>query len=618
MSVTFYRRAWLLACFLYCGFQPLSVMAESTAGEYIEHFDADILINEKSETIVTETIRYRFGSEEKHGIYRDIPVDYVTRLGARQSTELLIETVQNEEGNDLRYEKSQTGGNVRIKIGDPNQYVSGSKTYVLRYRINDALTFEDSFDELYWNVTGNEWRVPIMSVSATVRTLRPVKDVRFACYVGPRGSENRCDPSTIQDILDTKKGVHIAWSEPLSEGSGVTVALGFGKGYATEPTVFERVYRFFWNNPLTLFPILVFGFMLRRWWRYGRDPKGRGTIIPEYEVPGMLSPLHIAALQDGRVTGKAIPAAILDLAVKGFLQIKRTEKDGLIIDTTDYQFTETLRHPEKGTIEYLLVEALFSNSKLDIEGAKKLLSSPIAKFLPKILRQSVESTVASEKDFHDISLRSVNVSELKNKFYAKIPDLQKRAVQDLVIRKLLEKSPQEVWGKYALFGVLILFGAFFLIPILELSGVNVIALLVSVPIYFGFVYYMPRVTKEGAVLREQLLGLKEYLQIAEKRRLDFHNAPEKTPELFERLLPAALLLGVSDIWAKEFASISLAPPNWYHGVNPMTFSAVSFADDIGNFNSLAGQSLASAPSGSGSGGGGSSGGGHGGGGGGSW
>jgi uncharacterized membrane protein len=147
---------------------------------------------------------------------------------------------------------------------------------------------------------------------------------------------------------------------------------------------------------------------------------------------------------------------------------------------------------------------------------------------------------------------------------------------------------------------------------------SIFALVICIPIYIVFAYLMPRVTREGAIVKERLLGLKDYLQIAEKRRLEFHNAPEKTPTLFERLLPAALLLGVSDIWAKEFADLTLSQPDWYQGGNSASFSATSFASDLGSFNSATTSSLVSAPSGSGSGGGGFSGGGSGGGGGGSW
>ncbi|MFZ1626972.1 MAG: DUF2207 domain-containing protein [Candidatus Moraniibacteriota bacterium] len=354
--------------------------------------------------------------------------------------------------------------------------------------------------------------------------------------------------------------------------------------------------------------------MLRHWRREGRDPEGRGTIIPEYDVPSGLMPLHIAALQDGRLTGKEIPAAIIDLAVKGHLVIQRVTDDGLIFDTTDYSLLETTKRPETGSIESVLLEALFTStqSSVDTAGVRKFLATPQAKFLPGFLKRSIEASLPKEVSAAEMTLRSVKVSELKNKFYTQIPELQKRAVADLVAQKLYEASPQEIWQKYALAGVAIFFAAFFLIPMLNLQVASVAALFVTIPIYFVFVYLMPRVTRAGAITKEQLLGLKDYLRIAEKNRLEFHNAPEKTPELFERLLPAALLLGVSDIWAKEFADISLSEPEWYQGGNVASFSAASFATDLGSFHAAAASSFASAPSGSGSGGGGFSGGGGGG------
>jgi len=110
------------------------------------------------------------------------------------------------------------------------------------------------------------------------------------------------------------------------------------------------------------------------------------------------------------------------------------------------------------------------------------------------------------------------------------------------------------------------------------------------------------------------------LQIAEKDRLNFHNAPDKKPEIFENLLPYAMVFGVEELWAKEFKSIFITPPNWYEGSN--SFNVVNFGADMAIFNSLAAGAISSSPhSGggmSGSSGGGLSGGGGGGGGGGSW
>jgi uncharacterized membrane protein YgcG len=122
-------------------------------------------------------------------------------------------------------------------------------------------------------------------------------------------------------------------------------------------------------------------------------------------------------------------------------------------------------------------------------------------------------------------------------------------------------------------------------------------------------------------LFQHLDGLKLYLGVAEKDRLAFHNAPEKNPQLFEKLLPYAIALGVEEAWAAAFKDILSQPPDWYHGSD--TFSASAFASSMHSFSTSAAASVASFPQSSGtgssgSGGGGSSGGGGGGGGGGSW
>ena len=124
-------------------------------------------------------------------------------------------------------------------------------------------------------------------------------------------------------------------------------------------------------------------------------------------------------------------------------------------------------------------------------------------------------------------------------------------------------------------------------------------------------------SKKGVLAKEYLLGLKEYLQIAEKDRLNFHNAPEKKPEIFEALLPYAMIFGVVEIWAKEFQGIYNSQPNWYESKSN-NFNAVSFGREMAVFSAMSTRSLSSSPAGSGSGGGGFSGGGGGGGGGSSW
>jgi uncharacterized membrane protein len=145
-------------------------------------------------------------------------------------------------------------------------------------------------------------------------------------------------------------------------------------------------------------------------------------------------------------------------------------------------------------------------------------------------------------------------------------------------------------------------GGIFLAVSVFLSGISTI--LISL--------LFDRRTIEGAKIKAQILGLKKYLTVAEKARLDFHNAPERNPEEFERLLPYAIALGVEKKWAKQFESLSMPPRDWYGGTG--TFSAVALSHDLGGgFASSFGGAT-----GAGGSGGGGAGGGGGGGGGGSW
>ncbi|MBP1532461.1 MAG: DUF2207 domain-containing protein, partial [Alphaproteobacteria bacterium] len=122
---------------------------------------------------------------------------------------------------------------------------------------------------------------------------------------------------------------------------------------------------------------------------------------------------------------------------------------------------------------------------------------------------------------------------------------------------------------------------------------------------------MAKPNHKGRWYKAQLLGLKKFIEVAEKPRLE--KMVEKNPEYFYKVLPYAYILGVSDKWIKKLEDVLPAEATQNYQYN--------------NFNSFArGFSSAAAPSvenggikrRSSSGGGGFSGGGFGGGGGGSW
>jgi len=143
-----------------------------------------------------------------------------------------------------------------------------------------------------------------------------------------------------------------------------------------------------------------------------------------------------------------------------------------------------------------------------------------------------------------------------------------------------------------------------------------------------FFFLLKRPTLAGRSLMDEIEGFRMYLGVAEEKRLNLLNPPERTPELFERFLPYALALDVENEWSERFTAVLAAAdvqraggyrPRWYRGRAWRPGHAQNFAGTLGtSLGGAVASSVTPPGSSSGSGGGGSSGGGGGGGGGGGW
>ena len=133
----------------------------------IERFEAHISVLPDSSVDVTETITAHFIGSPWHGLYREIPVEYVTPQQMNYSLFLDVKSVTDNSGRKLRYDSSRDRHYRKLKI-----YIDGAdnsvQTINIEYAVSDALRFFDDHDEFYWNITGDEWDIPIGSVSATI------------------------------------------------------------------------------------------------------------------------------------------------------------------------------------------------------------------------------------------------------------------------------------------------------------------------------------------------------------------------------------------------------------------------------------------------------------------
>lgn len=559
-----------LALFL-CLFFALPTQAE----EKIDEYKVVAKINADASVDIQESITYNFGNIQKHGIFRFIPISYDLNLG-KYKIKIKVKKVTDETGVPYNYTTSVTKGLIEIKIGEADKLVTGTKKYIINYTVERAMLYLEDHDEFYWNAIGTDWGVRIENVEATVifpRVLNIRKEMTASCYKGEFGSKNECE-SMIIPGNNPEEGDRIIYSDKnFGAHNGMALITGFPKGTVYQPTKKENLINLFLDNWMVAVPLVTFLVMFLLWFTKGRDPSGRSTIVTQFDPPDKLTPIEIGVIVDHSAHNRDTTAEIINLAVNGYIKITRVEKTGWF-GSDDYIFTQL-----KATSD--LVNAF----------DKKIAVAFFTKG------------------------NTIKLSDLKNKFYKDYEIIQELAYTAVKEKGYIPKSPKKVKAFYTILGGSIMLGSFYLFK--SIGALNAVSSAISGLIIIIFGRAMSVRTKKGVLAKEHILGLKNYLTVAEKDRLEFHNAPEKNPEQFEKLLPFAIALGVENAWAKQFENVYNVSPGWYYDPIHPSFSSISLVNSLDNFKSASNAVLPSSPNNKGSGGG-FSGGGFGGGGGGSW
>lgn len=572
----------ILLCLGVVGLFLMPLLSNAQSVERISRFEAVLTVNADASLDVSEKITYDFGDNSRHGIFRNIPIKYKAR-GGNYNLKLSNVSVIDENGWPYNFDLNYSGNDAVIKIGDADKDVNGEKVYIINYTIEKAINYFDNHDELYWNVTGNDW--PIVIEQASVVVFLPEKTSELSlqtdCFFGSYGGNNNCLSSIITEADGVNK-IRFAVPEnsTLISGDGLTVVLGWPKGMVYQPTWWEIAIETVRDNVILALPIVVFLFMLLLWRRKGADPKGRETIIVQFDSPDNISPAEVGLLMSEVVRNTDITAEIINLAINGFLKIVREEKKGILHTNVDYSLIKLKEADDKlNGFQTRLLDVLFSSNK-----------------------------------------KVVKISDLKNKINREISAIKKKIYLLAVNKKYFVSNPQSVRIIYLIAAVVIMVLGFWVVsPFFGvLGGVSVLASGVIVGV---FSFLMPVKTRKGVLAKEHILGLKQYLSVVEKDRIKFHNAPERNPEIFEKFLPYAMVLGVEKEWSRQFKDIYNQQPDWYSDHSGIPFTSAILISNLNSFQSQAGSVLTHQSS-AGSGGsgfsGGFSGGGFGGGGGGSW
>lgn len=604
----------LLMLLLLALFAPVA----AHAAEYIAAYRSEISLDREGEVTVTEIITVNAeGRDIRRGIFRDFPLYMVDAKGRRQKVGFEVLTV-TRDGRPEKWHTETISGGVRIYMGSADTLLErGLHTYELTYRTDRQIRFQDNFDEFYWNVTGNGWMFRIDQASAVVQLPEGVKALNTTFFTGPEGSTakdaRRTGSETAPGFVTTR---------PLGPNEGLTIAIAVPKGSFDKPSSAQQRGWFLRDHINLLLGggglLLVSLYYILFWRRVGRDPEG-GVMVPRWHPPEGLSPALVSYVDNKGFAGQgweALSASFIDLAVKGHVLLE------------DLKSSITVRRtPSKFPTDLPVGQAVLLN-QVEAAGGRFVIDKDNGEAVQKVGKRFRE---AIEKE-HRGRYYKANIAYVAGGVALSILFLIILFVfgdfdPDLVAILVMPAFFGVFWGAMAIKiakslkyqrGISARFGAVFGLAVLGFMGLSIaggftVSFIDSIdngqwPLFAAvggitlvnvvFFFLMGAPTPLGARLATEVEGLRTYLQLAEKDRMNMAGAPEMSPRHFETLLPYAVALGVEKPWSKTFetwlataaagAVAASYHPVWYSGEN---FG--SFGESIGGFSSSMASTIAS-------------------------
>jgi len=516
-----------------------------TRGSFaIDSFVTSVVVNTDGSLLVREDITFNFRGAHQ-GVFRRIPAHY-TRDGLEYPLTLTGIGVYDDASRLLRSEVSYPDHAVSIKAWVPGA-VDTTKTVSVVYHVRRGVLAYEDHDELYWNATGTDWTAPIGSAEVYV-TLPPGigdAEVRTAAFTGAFGAVGRdYAVDRVQSYWRFKT------TRPLRPREGVTVLVSWPAGHVAHPSELRRAgWAFADHWPLALPALaLVWGGFV--WWAFGRDPGSKRSMKPEYEPPAGLIPAEAGALLDERAHPRDVIATVVDLAVRGYLSI------------------------EPITTAFGAQDFMFKRLK-EVAGDRDL--------------KQFELFVLAKFFGEDWGINMRLLSEVKHDYDNVFPPIRNRLYRLMVEDGLVPASPGNVRAGWMFAGAATAIAGLMLPSYgpswlgfydtwLRIGGV------LSGLVFVGWSWVMPRKTRLGVEQAAHVRGFQEFLERAEKDRL-----ARMPADTFDRWLPWAIALGVTERWILNFKGLRVSPPSWY--MSRGDFSLPSFAHDLGTFSQRAEEAI---------------------------
>lgn len=541
------------------------LLAKPVFAESITSFNSKLTAHSDGTFNITETIVYDFGSLSRHGIFRTIP--YASKVGdLYRKSKIILQSISRDNQTE-NFADESSNSQFKVRIGDANKTITGEHTYILSYLVENGTTAYEDHDEIYWNITGNEWEVPIQKASVDIDTDFNAKPANYICFTGGFGSkEKNCIVNAASEVG------HIETTTALQAGEGLTIAASFPPK-TFPPSILTK------ENPdeagsidsatLWIIIILIVGGVLFLniilpliliIWYFKTKRKSRfGPITVNFDIPKdrtgrRIAPAEAGTIDTAMLDRDDVVGTIFDLAIRKFIKMQEIEK-------------------------------------------KNFLSIGSSKTIKLIKLKEYKSKVA---DFEEILLDrlfkdgdEIEINDLKSDFYKTFNEIGDSVFKDHVENGFYTKNPKNQRTALVASGFVSLF-----------FGGLVLAI-----VLFVLSKKLNGRTQLGDELDFKIDGLKLFLKSMDR------NYTWQADQLYivEQMIPYAIALGYIEKFMEQLKIIKPDyNPTWYSGKSGFYLFYPAM------FSSMNSSFVSAAPSSSGFSGGGFSGGGGGGGGGGSW
>jgi uncharacterized membrane protein len=615
----------------------LTPVSANAYGDVINRMDVTMVVDENGKIDVDTKIWITFG-QPAQGIYAYIPQSYdVTwTINGENIDKYYYFPVRNIQVKDREFiTETDDKDNVLVRIGTEGTFLSGQQIYEYSY----TLQFRDldlgGLQSFYMDVIGEGWDFPMEQVNVKV-TLPNGWPFEPDITTGSYGSNTPITTYTIAG--DTLTMTHTN----LGEYEAITI-------YAPVSDTGD----YFTFIPPTDYSGIALGVLVAfsvglylAYLKFGKDDKP--VITVEFNpIPGLSSSMA-GYIYDGTVETRDVVSLIIEWANKGYLTINEDPSNTKNFTLTKIKdmaeseiraektlFADLFRGRDSVTnkdLERSFYQSI-ANAKMDIaryfngNPQREIFSkkATVLKVLFGIVTMIPAGLVLASAVY--VGTYREDLALMAGIFSAIFGTILVISWSGVVKRWPSLSGAARIGALLGTGAISIMYALIYaLIMILNyasMSGWSLIVLGITFALTvfnIALVSVMDKRTELGVSYLGKILGLKNFIETAEKDRLEA--LVHDDPQYFYKLLPYAYVLNVTDVWSKKFESIAMENPSWYVGPSRMnTFLWMNhFNRAMNTFSS----SMTSVPQSRGragggfGGGGGFSGGGFGGGGGGRW